>query len=406
MRDAALFPPRSVLLLQGPRSPFFARLADALAARGAEVSRVLLCPGDALYWRGRPAVRFRGPPEDWSAFAGEALARTGATDLVALGDGRKPHAEAIAEARARGVAVHIVEQGFLRPGWLTVEPDALGGWRPDPAALEAEARKGGAAPRSAQRGAGFAGFAAMDVAYDLANLALGPLFYPRYRTHALHGPLAEWAGWVGKAARWPVRATRLRAALARIAEARGPVFLVALQLESDFQIRRNGPEGGLRAMLARICDSFARCAPASARLVVKPHPLDPQRAPWRALVARSPAADRAIWLDGGDLDALAPRLAGMVTANSTAGLSALLSGAPVIALGRALYDLPGLTHRSGLDAFWTAPEPPEPARAAALARLLAADIQVEGAFDGPGMGPGAQAVAARILSRAPHGATP
>ncbi len=406
MRDHAPSARRSVLLLQGPRSPFFAHLADALEARGAQALRVLFCPGDALFGLGRRAIRFRGPEEAWPAFLRDTLRREGVSDLVALGDGRALHAAAVAQARAAGVAVHIVEQGFLRPGWLTLEPDALGAWRPDAGRLAAEARPLDVAPSAPPCNAGFARFAAMDVAYDLANLAIGPFAYPHYRTHATHGPLAEWAGWIGKAARWPARRRARSRAEAAIARHEGPLFLMALQLEADFQIRRNGPEGGLRAALMRVCESFARCAPADARLIVKPHPLDPQRAPWRRLLEESRAAGCAIWLDGGDLAALAPRLAGMITANSTAGLSALLAGTPVIALGRAPYALPGLTHQDGLDAFWRAPQPPAPGFAAAFARLMAAEIQVRGAFDGPGAKPGAEAVAERILALgSKHGRT-
>lgn len=388
-------PARRVLLLQGPRSPFFMRLADALEARGAEVRRVLFCPGDALYWRGRTAHRFRGRIDGWGAAAERLIREEGVTDVVGLGDGRRLHADAFMAARRAGARVHVVEQGFLRPGFLTVEPDALGGWRPTVPEL-ASAPEPGAAPR--WRSA-FAAFAAMDAGYDLANLVLGPLTYPRYRTHAPHGPLKEWAGWAGKLARWPARRRARAAALREIASATGPLFLFALQLEADFMIRRKGPPDGLRGALRRVMASFAAQAPEEARLIVKPHPLDPQLAPWARLVREGPAAKRTIWLDGGELEALQPRLAGMLTVNSTAGLSALRAGLPVLALGEAVYDRPGLTHQGGLDAFWRRPEAPDPGATRAFVGAMQAAIQVQGGFDGEGMGPGAEAVAEHILSR-------
>jgi capsular polysaccharide export protein len=46
---------------------------------------------------------------------------------------------------------------------------------------------------------------------------------------------------------------------------------------------------------------------------------------------------------------------GTVVINSTVGLSSILHGTPVITLGKAIYDMPGLTCQGGLDAFWAAP---------------------------------------------------
>lgn len=397
MTDAAAS--RRVLLLQGPRSPFFARLADALTARGATVSRVLFCPGDALFWRGRPALRFRGPRAEWPGFLAAALREFGATDVVGLGDGRWAHREGFALARAAGARVHVVEQGWLRPGWLTLEPDALGAWRPHPAIHDpafhdpaAPVAPPPAPPPPAPRfRASFAAFAAMDVAHHLANFALGPFGYPHHRSHELAHPAREWLGWLGKAARWPRRRAACARALAEIDAAAGPLFLFALQLETDFQIRDHGPAGGLRAALAQTLASFRRAAPPGARLIVKPHPLDPGLTPWRAL------SGEALFLDGGALEALFPRLRGLVTVNSTAGLSALRAGVPVAALGGAVYE--GLAHRGPLDAFWREAAPPDPARVAAFVAQLARDIQTPGAFDGEGMGPGAEGVAEMILRR-------
>ncbi|TVQ53322.1 MAG: capsular biosynthesis protein [Rhodobacteraceae bacterium] len=386
-----------VLLLQGPRSPFLARLADALAARGARVERVLFCPGDALFWRGRPAVRFRGREGDWPGFVRRLMLERAVTDVLGLGDGRIWHRTAFAEARALGVRVHVLEQGYLRPGRLTLEPDRLGGWRPGPGDLDGPDAEPAPAFRSS-----FAAFAAMDAAHHLANFALGWARYPHYRSHELHGPVAEWAGWARKALTAPRRARGRRRALAALDRTSGPVFLLALQLETDFQVRDHGPPGGLRAALAAVAASFAAHAPPDATLVVKPHPLDPGLTPWRRLLRESPAGGRALWLDGGDLDALLKRCAGVVTVNSTVGLAALGAGAPVALLGRAVYE--DLAWRGPLDGFWRAPPAPGPARVAAFRGALARATQLRGAFDGEGMAPGAEAVAAAVLARAGEGA--
>jgi capsular polysaccharide export protein len=231
----------------------------------------------------------------------------------------------------------------------------------------------------------------MDVVWDIANMVAGPFTYPHFRTHGLHHPVREWAGTLR---RW---ATRPRPA--PLPEG-GPLFLMALQLETDFMIRRAGPPDGLAGALRRVAASFAAHAPAGAKLIVKPHPLDPGLTDWRAIAAEA-AGDRALWRDGGGIEPLLPRLTGLVTVNSTAGLTALRAGVPVAALGRASYD--ALCWDGPLDGFWRAAAPPDPARVRAFVQALAAATQVPGHFDGPRMAAGAEAVAARILGERPAG---
>ena len=47
---------------------------------------------------------------------------------------------------------------------------------------------------------------------------------------------------------------------------------------------------------------------------------------------------------------------GLVTINSTVGMSALLHGVPVKVIGTAYYDLRGLTYAGTVDDFWSAAE--------------------------------------------------
>ncbi|MEM9010868.1 MAG: capsular biosynthesis protein [Pseudomonadota bacterium] len=401
---------RVVLMLQGPSSFFFIKLARALRAEGAEVLRVALCPGDQLYWRRRhgPILAYRGRAGDWPAYLRSVLARFGVTDLLCLGDGRESHRAAVEVARAAGVRVHIMEQGYLRPGWLTIEPDGTGGRSRlprDAATIRALAAQ--VAPRRTRPfQTSFLEYSVLDVGWNLANLLGAPVLFPHYRTHALDPPLREWSGWIGKAVRLPGRRAALRRAEARIAGHEGPLYLFPLQLETDFQIRQHGPEEGLRETLQRVIASFAAHAPADAMLAVKLHPLDNGWAPWEALVAsgarQSGVAERVVYLDGGDLDAMLGRARGVVTVNSTVGLTAVQQGVPVKVLGRAIYDVEGMTDPRPLDAFWPEPQRPEMDLVADFVRLLTGTIQVPGHCDGEGTEPGAEAMAAALLAPPPR----
>ncbi|TMV56002.1 hypothetical protein FGG78_37785 [Thioclava sp. BHET1] len=237
-------------------------------------------------------------------------------------------------------------------------------------------------------------------------MALGRWLYPHYLHHALDSPLREYAGWIGKGLRLPARQRLHRQQAQRVAAHRGPLFLFPLQLETDYQIRDHGTGETLAIILKRVLTSFAEHAPAHAMLAIKVHPMDNGWARWDRQVTQAAAtlgiADRVAYLDGGSLDALLPRTAGVVTVNSTVGLSAIAVGRPCLALGRAIYALPGLTHCAGLDSFWTRPEAPDAARVAAFLHFLRMNYHIPGTFDGPGARIGAENLARRLAEPPPE----
>ena len=394
---------RHILFLQGPSSPFFGLVAAEMSRLGAQCLRVGACPGDRIYWPRRAGryVAWRGRATQWSARVTGLLADEGITDLICLGDGREFHKTAIAAARHAGVSVWIVEHGHVRPGWILVEPNGTGGRSEIP---ERFARHDSLEQRnttSQEQAAPFWRFAALDTVYHAANLLGGWVLYPHYRCHALHGPLAEWSGWIGKGLTLRARRRAAQVTVRRIAEHKGPVFVLPLQLETDYQIRDHAPPGGMAGAMADVINSFARAASDDALLVVKTHPMDNGLAQWRHQTATVAAAagcsDRVAFLDGGDLERLIARATGCVTVNSTVGLSAAARGCPVKVLGRAVYDRAGITDPQTLDGFWRLPLAPEHQLVADFIRFLKQEILVPGTFDGPGARIGAENIARRVL---------
>jgi capsular polysaccharide export protein len=59
---------------------------------------------------------------------------------------------------------------------------------------------------------------------------------------------------------------------------------------------------------------------------------------------------------------------------------ALACGLPVVALGKAVYDIAGLTFQGELDDFWRAPTPPNAVLFDAFRRVLAARCLIPGSF--------------------------
>ena len=385
---------RRFVLLQGPSSRFFAHLGRALKARGASVTKIGFCPGERLFWSNSAGryLPYRGRIDEFPRWLNETMIHEATTDIVMLGDGRAPHDAAIQLIKEQNldVRIWIVEHGYLRPDLILVEPDGMGGGSTIPRQVLDQPLI--PEPSTGPRWKGsFLRYAAMDVAYHLSNVVFSKFTYPHYQPHSGIHPLVEYASWVRKLFRTTDRGGLQRQTLSKIKAHHGPLFLFPLQLSQDFQLTKYGTGEPQDKVLKRIVASFLARAPSDALLVVKVHPLDNGRTDWTDHLAF--AGSRVLYLDGGDLEALLSRTAGVVTVNSTVGLTALQRGVPTLALGKAVYKAAGLTDGQSLDDFWKAPQAPNKERTEAFCHLLRTGFHVSGNFDGPGAIVGAENVA-------------
>ncbi len=379
---------RRFLLLQGPHGPFFARLARMLRAAGAEVWRVGFNAGDRAFWLGAPGyLAFRGAPEGWPAEAARLLGELGITDLVIYGDTRPVHAEAAAAARARGLTVHVFEEGYLRPFWVTYE-------------------RGGANGRSRLMDLGVPEMRAALEQSDL-DVPSPPARWGDMGSHVLYGALYHWfvlfwsRGYRGRTHRdlpvateaWlytrrlllmPAIALERMGETARIRLAGWPYHLALLQLEHDASFRMHGPFARQEDFLRVVIDGFAEGAPPHHHLVVKAHPLENGRSPLRrtirALARERGVAPRVHYVAGGKLARLLDHARTAVTVNSTAAQQVLWRGIPLKAFGRAVYGKPEFASRQPLAAFFAQPGRPDTRAYRDYRRFLLETSQVPGSF--------------------------
>jgi capsular polysaccharide export protein len=409
---------RSFLFLQGPHGPFFHRLGERLAALGHAVLRVNFNAGDWLDWHGGHALAFRGRPGEWPARARELALAHGVTDLVLYGDCRPVHESAISALRPLGVRVHVFEEGYFRPNWVTLEEDGVNGHTAIPRSaegiIELAERLGWPAREGADAGPGTRAMVRRCVGHYAARW-LGAGFFPHFRTHRPHNSLAEALHWLPRAAGRALGRERAEREVRQLLDGGRPFFLLALQLDSDAQIRRHSRFADMGEVIAGTLASFAAAAPAEARLVVKRHPLDSGLAGYRRLtrrLARRHGIDgRVDFLDGGHLPTLLEQASGTIVVNSTVGLQAIHHGCPTKALGTAIYDVPGLVDPAPLDGFWAAPMPPNPRLYRAFRTVVIGHSQHNGSFyTEQGMSLLLPSVAARLsgtaVSRRKAGAAP
>lgn len=372
---------RSFVFLQGPPGPLLHELAQSMRARGVGVERINICAGDRVDWPEK-ATNFRGRFRDWPVFFDNFLRKHQITDILLFGDCRPYHVSARRVAALRGIRTHVLEEGYLRPHWMTLELEGVNGYsrlRRDKEWFFEEARKLPPEPFLPPVTASFRR-RVRDAAWHYTAVHLGRLAYPFHNTHRAEAPLTEAFGWAWKYLK--AKATK-RSADEQLNLLRDKAyFLLPLQLSGDYQIRNHSPFPDMPAAAAFVMESFAAHAPADAHLLVKAHPLDSSFFGWNGFIRRRARklgiGDRVHYVDGGDLDHLAASADGMVCVNSTSATLALAAGTPVCTLGDAIYNVRGLTYDGHLDDFWSDPEPPLPGLYGAFRRVIVDRCLVRG----------------------------
>ena len=378
--------PRNVLLLQGLMGRLFRRLGQGLIQSGHSVFKVNFNGGDRLFWRLPGGIEYRGTLKEWPAAFRTILRDNGITDVVLFGDCRAHHVPAVAICRELGLPVHVFEEGYIRPDWVTLELGGVNGHSDlprEPGWYRQLAAELPPIPQHSQVPASFARRALEGLAYNVGDV-FTRWYYPHWENHRPWHPLIEGLGWARKLWRGRQRREEAAALVKRLLKSETPFYLFPLQLASDAQIRLHSPFVTMNDAIMIVLRSFARNAPQGTRLVVKEHPLDNGVVDWREEV-RSMAGtlnieDRVDYLGFGDIVPVARRAKGMVTINSTSGTFALAMGVPVIALGQAIYDMADLTFQHGIDRFWTEGTAPDAETFAAFRRVLVEKCLIPGGF--------------------------
>lgn len=397
---------RTILLLQGPPSLFWAELAAGFEAAGHRVLKVNLCVGDWIFWRRKGAVNYRGRFKKWRPWLTSFVAREGVTDILYYADQLPYHVVAREVANAAGIPAYAVEFGYLRPDWLTLERGGMGAYShfpDDPDLIRRAAANLPDPPAQSGFSYRFNQEAFGEVTFHLSTELLRP-FYPFYKHDTYYHPFVDYISWILRLLKVKGALAHATAVCRKIYEQRTPFFLLALQLQSDYQIRANSPYRHLGEMLEEVIGSFAHDAPPGDHLVIKIHPLDNGYENWPKLVAeiadRHGVSDRIHAIDGGLLAQLIDRAKGVVVVNSTVGLHAIRAGCPTKVLGVAVFDIAGLTDQGTLTEFWREPAPVDPYLSEAMVRLMAASIQIRGSFYNPA---GRAAAVPEIVRRIENG---
>lgn len=387
---------RKILIVQGDWESGMSLLALDLKDAGHEVGKVLFCAPDLMYCiRGIQTHMFRDPIQGFDAWLRDLVASEGYDTFFLYNHYRPYNQIAWNLAEALDMGCFVFELGLIRPACVMVfSRDAV----PLQSVSEnwAALLEGGPAPGKSEIPAELCQVSTpakliVFCANFLFSRVTSP-FFPNFVdqremglwSHFKHGLIHLW--------RFVERAQDSEYDSQFAGELSGNYYAVPLQVHSDTQILRCSKYTTIERFIHDVVDSFKKHAPPDTQLVFKVHPMDRGYKDYSDLIAGLDdrlGGGRLIYVDRVHLPTLLQHSRGVVNINSSVGISGLVHHAPVIALGTAVYDLPGLTFEGDLDDFWTGAIRPKATRVTHFMNLLLATNQGRGTlsqrcFDVPG----------------------
>lgn len=399
---------KQFLFLQGPISPLFRKTAAILKRHGHFVLRVNLCFGDKLLWgNDLDSVDFHGKMADFGEYIANIIKAHDITDLVLISEQRSYHKIAIEQAKKNGVQVIVTDLGYLRPDWITLELNGISReslFPKDPEIIKVMA-KNLPYPNMTQIYVDkFWYDVSLDMMYHISTILL-KFKFPFYKTYLVYHPIINYLGVLRHIILRKFSTKKTANLIDNLILKKIDYFVLAMQLEQDYQIREYSPYESQLEVLDEVIQSFSmyiKTTNNSSKLIIKIHPLDPLLINWkkkvRDIADKFDVTKNVIVILGGDLTLLLKYSRGLIVVNSSVGVRAIMLGVPVLTLGDALYNIEGLvTTKDDLATFWLEYKAAEPELRDAFIKLLSSTIQIKGGYyNKPGIDNAAKIAAYRL----------
>ena len=352
----------NALILQADWEGGMANLALDLKGAGKSVSKVLLHAGDWIYkWKGVPTVNFDAPIDIFEDWLRHYIEKNKVDCLILYNQYRPYNMIGWDLAEELDIECIVLELGLLRPDFCSIYSRELNHfdyiasrW----ADIVSEGETLGEPKKPAQ-------LALMSTPQKMVQFALYYSFsrfmakFARRHTHYQdQRPLNfrhHLTAGIRGALRFQGREKQSRYNTVFSTKWSGRYYIVPLQVHSDSQITQRSHFENMEKFIRIVANSFFKHAPSGTKLIFKVHPMDRGYKDYQKLInalRSEPGGGRVYYLDRIHLPTALDHARGCVTINSSVGLSALIHGAPTIALGKAAYNHRGLTYHGKLNAFW------------------------------------------------------
>ncbi|OOF43712.1 capsule biosynthesis protein [Rodentibacter trehalosifermentans] len=361
---------QKILLLQGPIGTFFTDLSVWLQSIGKTVYKINFNGGDEHFYPAsiKNTLAYTDSVNQFYPTLIRFCQENRIDSIVCFGDNRKYHKIGKKVAATLGVDFWVFEEGYFRPNYVTLEKTGVNAFSTLPREARfflEQAKNLPEPPLPLKLAKGFLPIAKRAIIYYVCAY-LKRSNYPKYQHHRILNLKYYIKLWIKSAIKRVCYYLRDRTFAKQVSRGKlGKFFVIPLQVYDDTQVKVHCDYGSVEKFLKTVLQSFAENAPYDLNLIVKHHPMDRGLIDYRHIIDTfeqhyPQLKGRIFYIHDVPLPVLLRYGKGMVTINSTSGISALHHNMPVMTLGRANYHVEGLTYQGNLSDFWANPIPPNP----------------------------------------------
>ena len=310
--------------------------------------------------------------------------------IFLYGDCRFYHKKAVSIAEKLDITVYVFEEGYIRPDFITLEKNGVNSRSNLPREKKPYFQNGMSDINPTSNNHvkhSYYKWAFHTIMYYL-SMRMMRHRYPFYVHHRNSSVVREMA--------WGMR-NGIRKYIYKYTEGKfnrrfsedlsKKYFFVPLQTIGDFQIGTHSKFDDMEDFIKTVMYSFAKHADKSTLLVLKHHPMDRGRKDHSSYIfkiaERLGIRERVLSVHDVHLPTCLINAIGTVSINSTVGIASLFHKTPTIILGKAFYDIEGLTCKGMvLDKFWKDHIPPERVFFRRFRNYIITHTQLNGSFYG------------------------
>lgn len=388
--DDLLNSSQRILLLQGPVGEFFFEFGNWLKTHHKDVYKINFNGGDEFFYPNSTENTFSYKSHFifLKSYLFDFCEKNRIDAIVCFGDNRPCHKIAKQIANVLKIDFWVFEEGYFRPHYITLEKTGVNAYSPLPRNAQfflnaAQELKEPAQPQAVAKG--FIPMARRAMRYYWQAYKYRQ-HYSNYYHHRILDLKHYVKLWTKSAVKRLCYWLSDRFFARKVNQGKlGAFFIVPLQVYNDSQVTEHTDYQSVEAFLREVLQSFSLNAPLDLNLIVKHHPMDRGFIDYQTVIDEvikqyPQLQGRVFYVHDVPLPVFLRKGVGMVTLNSTSGLSALLHGMPVKTLGRANYDFAGLTDQGSLAEFWHSPQPPNNEVFNAYRQFHLNKTQINGSF--------------------------
>lgn len=352
---------KNYLLLQGPKGFFFYKLGKYLQKIGKTVYKINFNGGDLMTYPSFTNVyNYRDRVENFAEYLKNFISANKIEIVLLYGDYKVYHKIAVEVCKELDIPLYVFEEGYIRPYYITLEKYGINGF--SHLLKDSEFyRKLPPIEVDEPKPVNFSYLKqTLSRAFHYISLELLWWYFPNYVFTKNYRPYLPWVFcWIRGLIKKPIYLYKERTLFKEILKLRRKYFLVVLQVHNDSQVHLHSDYKSVEEFIIDVIHSFSKHADLDKYLVLKHHPVDRGFKDYKKLIdslsEKLNLKGRVFYIHDMRLPILIKGSLGVITINSTVGLQALYHNVPVKVMGRAIYDIPGLTFQGPLENFWKNP---------------------------------------------------